>query len=65
MITEMDINVERARIEGETANFEAVDKISAAFSENSCFDSVKTGRLNRKSDGTSVEFQLNIRLGCR
>ncbi|MEO1337816.1 MAG: pilus assembly protein PilM, partial [Myxococcota bacterium] len=31
VVTEMDINVERARIEGETANFEAVDKLSTAL----------------------------------
>ncbi len=65
VITEMDINVERARIEGETASFEAVDKIYSALAKNDCFESIKKGRLNKKSSGKSVEFQLNIRLGCR
>ena len=65
VITEMDINIDRARIEGETANFEAVDKISSALAENKCFESIKKGRLNKKSNGQSVEFQLNIRLGCK
>ena len=65
IITEMDINVDRARIEGETASFEAVDKISAALAKNDCFESINKGRLNKKSDGKSVEFQINIRLGCR
>ena len=65
VVTEMDINVERARIEGEAANFEAVDKIYSALAKNPCFESIKKGRLNKKNDGKSVEFQLNIRLGCR
>ena len=65
VITEMDINVERARIEGETVNFEAVDKISSALGKNKCFESIKKGRLRKKSTGKSVEFQLNIRLGCQ
>lgn len=65
VITEMDINVERARVEGETGNFEAVDTIYSALQENKCFESIKKGRLNKTSNGKKVEFQLNIRLGCR
>ncbi len=64
-ITEMDINVERARVDGLTSSFEAVDKISAAFAESKCYEAIQKGRLNKTSDGNSVEFQLSIRLGCQ
>lgn len=60
-ITEVDINDERARIEGETSSFEAVDLIYAALAENPCFGEIRKGRLNKKTGSEGVEFQLMIR----
>lgn len=65
-IVELDVSNERARIEGRTSSFEAVDQLSTALSKNPCFGEVKKNRLNKNTAGTEVEFQLSIRLeGCR
>ncbi|MCB9652588.1 MAG: pilus assembly protein PilM [Deltaproteobacteria bacterium] len=63
-IDEMDISTERARISGVTKSFDAVDEIVGSYAESPCFSDIKKGRLRKTADGTAVEFQLSMRLGC-
>lgn len=63
-LNEMEITPDRARLAGETVNFDAVDQLVSAYSANDCYRDIKKGRLRQTSDGKGVEFQLSIRLEC-
>lgn len=63
-VSEMDIRPDRARLQGETTNFDGVDKIVGAFEADGCIQNLRKGNLNKRPDGKGVEFQLSMDLGC-
>jgi len=63
-LREVNIQTGKIRIEGETENFEAVDKIVNGLKSNKCFEDINKGRVKKSIDGTRVEFDLNITPKC-
>ncbi|MCA9549361.1 MAG: pilus assembly protein PilM [Myxococcales bacterium] len=63
-LTEMDLRPDKARIVGTTASFDAVDQIVGAYAEDPCMENIRKGNLNKRPDGTGVEFQLSMDLRC-
>lgn len=63
-ISEMDIRPDRARIQGQTDSFDAVDKIVGAYDADACIENIRKGNLNKRPDGKGVEFALSMDLRC-
>lgn len=63
-VDEMDITADKARINGETDSFDAVDTLVTAFAADPCYTEIKKGKMQKKGDGSGVEFQLVMNLGC-
>lgn len=63
-IEELDVSPERAKITGETASFDAVDSIVSEYAKDSCYSDIKKGKLQKKSTGDKVEFQLTMNMEC-
>jgi hypothetical protein len=63
-LTEVDLRPDKARIVGTTASFDAVDQIVGAYAEDACMENIRKGNLNKRPDGTGVDFQLTADLRC-
>lgn len=64
LFEELDLRPDRARIQGETTSFDAVDQIVAAFDADPCIENIRKGKMDKKSDGKKVEFALSMDLRC-
>jgi hypothetical protein len=63
-VDEMDITSDKARVSGESDSFDAVDSLVTAYAADPCFTEIKKGKLQKKGDGSGVEFQLTMNLEC-
>lgn len=63
-LSELNITGDRIVVEGEGPNFEAVDRLVAAYSESTCLQNIQKDRLRKKAGGSGVEFQLKMKNGC-
>ena len=63
-LSEVDLRPDKARIVGTTASFDAVDQIVSAYTEDGCMENIRKGNLNKRPDGSGVDFQLTVDLRC-
>ena len=63
-VNEVEVQLERIRLRGETESFDGVDQLVGALGEYPCFDEIKRGRVQKSRDGTKVEFDLDIHVNC-
>ncbi|MGI5863433.1 MAG: pilus assembly protein PilM [Myxococcales bacterium] len=63
-VNEVDVQLERIRLRGETESFEGVDQLVGALGEFKCFEEIKRGRVQKSRDGSKVEFDLDIHVDC-
>lgn len=63
-LEEIDIAASKARLRGETDAFETVDRIVSGLKGNKCLGEVKRGRVQRKQDGSKIEFTLDVEHTC-
>ncbi|MDQ3267012.1 MAG: pilus assembly protein PilM [Myxococcota bacterium] len=61
---QIQVDLERISIRGETATSRSVDELTAALRGYPCFQDVKQGRLERSRDGQKFSFRLDIDVQC-
>jgi general secretion pathway protein L len=61
---EVEVQLERVRVRGETGSFDGVDQLVGALNGYPCFKEIKRGKVQRAKDGTKVEFELDIKVEC-
>ncbi|MDR0965389.1 MAG: pilus assembly protein PilM [Myxococcales bacterium] len=63
-LEEVDAQLERIKVRGETAGFDGVDRLVSALEAVACFKEVKRNRVQKNKDGSKVVFDLDIRVSC-
>ena len=61
-VTRMTIGDNEVRIDGETGNFDGVEKIKSALKKSAIFEDVEVGGAKASRLQNVIEFRLNIRL---
>lgn len=63
-LKEVEVQLERIRLRGETESFDGVDQLVGALGDYPCFDEIKRGKVQRSRDNSKVEFDLDIHVDC-
>lgn len=64
-ITSVDVSLSRVRVRGRVDGFDAVEKLTTALKSYRCFQTVKTGKVEKDPrEKDKVEFSLDIEVGC-
>jgi general secretion pathway protein L len=63
-LDEIEVQLERIRLRGETEGFDGVDQLVGALKDYKCFKEIKPGKVQKTRDGTKVQFDLDIRVDC-
>jgi len=61
---QINIDLERVTLRGETDTSHHVDQITQALKAYRCFREVKQGKLEKSKDGQKVSFRLDIQVEC-
>ena len=63
-LEEVDAQLERIKVRGETAGFDGVDQLVGALEAVDCFREVKRNKVQKSRDGSKIIFELDIRVSC-
>lgn len=63
-LEEVDAQLERIKVRGETAGFDGVDRLVGVLEAVDCFKEVKRNKVQKSRDGTKIIFELDIRVSC-
>ena len=63
-LEEVEAQLERVKVRGETAGFDGVDRLVGVLEAVECFKEVKRNKVQKSRDGSKVVFELDIRVSC-
>lgn len=63
-LEEVDAQLERIKVRGETAGFDGVDRLVGVLEAVDCFKEVKRNKVQKSRDGSKIIFELDIRVLC-
>lgn len=63
-LEEVDAQLERIKVRGETAGFDGVDRLVGVLEAVDCFKEVKRNKVQKSRDGSKIVFELDIRVSC-
>lgn len=64
-LTDLNVQGDRAMVEGDADSFDAVDRLVGAYAESPCLEGIEKDRLRKKMVGDGVEFRVKMRVGCQ
>jgi general secretion pathway protein L len=63
-LDEVEVQMERIRVRGETESFDGVDQLVLALKGFRCFQEIKRGKVQKNREGTKVQFDLDVHVQC-